>query len=575
MLLTAISLLFVAGILLGAIIELPPALLFLGFIPIGLLFFTRYKWRIVLATLCLLALLGGMLRYQSAQPANDQDHIQFYNNQGEVTVKGTVSNDPETGSRTTQVRLAALEMKRGEMWQPARGAILIFAPSYADYEYGDVLRVSGEPETPVAFSDFNYPGYLASQGIYSTMFYPEVTVLETGKGLKPLAWLYSLRNSLSLVLIRVLPEPQASLAQGIILGISTNIPESIKESFSQSGTRHLLAISGLHLSIVAGMMLSAGLWLFGRRHHVYIWLALGAVWFYALLTAMHPPVIRGAIMASLFLMAELFGRQRGAITALTFAAAIMTAISPQILWTASFQMSFLAMAGLAFMAPPLMAVGRKVVSSIRGEEASVPAIAFFIVDSLSVTLAAVIAVWPVIMYHFGIISLVSLPATFFALPALPFVIIGGLFTGVLGIMALPLAQITGWLGWLFLSYLLLVVRIAVSLPFSSVRVPAVNSYFIACYYLAGLILLVRLRRATAKIRAIGITYAISDIVRVPGKWAVTLVLLVAVIPVLVGVVAVSDDKLHVSFLDVGQGDAILMCCRQYALQFAVELPHIS
>ncbi|GAI21783.1 unnamed protein product, partial [marine sediment metagenome] len=152
------------------------------------------------------------------------------------------------------------------------------------------------------------------QGIYSTMLYPEIEIVGTGKGFKPLEWVYSLRNHLSQTLAEVLPEPQASLAQGIILGIRGNIPSSVKADFSHSGTAHLLAISGLHLTIVLGMTLSIGIWLLGKKHYPYIWLALGIIWLYALLTGMHPPIIRAAIMASLFLTAEFLGRQRSAIT---------------------------------------------------------------------------------------------------------------------------------------------------------------------------------------------------------------------------------------------------------------------
>ena len=116
-------------------------------------------------------------------------------------------------------------------------------------------------------------------------------------------------------------------------------------------------------------------------------------------------------MASLFLTAELLGRQRSAFTALAFAAAIMVGISPQILWTASFQMSFLAMAGLIFLSPTFRAIGRKAVNATLGEDGAVVSMANIITDSLSVTLAAIIGVWPLVAYYFGIISLVGLPAT--------------------------------------------------------------------------------------------------------------------------------------------------------------------
>ena len=78
-------------------------------------------------------------------------------------------------------------------------------------------------------------------------------------------------------------------------------------------------------------------------------------------------------------------------------------------------------------------------------------------EHFSVTLAATIAVWPLIAYYFGVVSLVGLPATLLALPALPAIIITGAAAGLAGLFLVPLAQGIGWLSWFFASYLLLVV----------------------------------------------------------------------------------------------------------------------
>ncbi len=163
------------------------------------------------------------------------------------------------------------------------------------------------------------------------MLYPQIEVLERGGGSPLLAAVYSLRDNPSRTLAGVLPELQASLAQGIVLGIRGNISSSLRDDFSRIGTAHLLAISGLHLGIVAGILLSLGLWLFGRWHYLYVWLALAAIWVYTLITGLHPPVICEAVIASMFLIAELLGRQRTAITSLAFAAAAMVAFSLLIL----------------------------------------------------------------------------------------------------------------------------------------------------------------------------------------------------------------------------------------------------
>lgn len=261
-----------------------------------------------------------------------------------------------------------------------------------------------------------------------------------------------------------------------------NIPDSLNQSFSRTGTAHLLAISGLHIGIVIAIVLSFGILIFGRQRSIYIWLALIVTWLYVLLTGMRPPVIRAAIMGSLFLLAEFLGRQRDAITALAFAAAVMVGIQPYILWSISFQLSFLAMAGLILLYPYFQSQGRKGVTDLSRNSKAIASIGNMVTDSFSVTLAAIIATWPLIAYNFHIISLVALPATFFSLLSLPAIITSSALVALVGLFAPLIAQILGWLAWLFLSYLLLVIQVFDALPHSSLPVAAIPVWQVWVYY---------------------------------------------------------------------------------------------
>jgi competence protein ComEC len=446
------------------------------------------------------------------------------------------------------------------------GTALIQVPRYPTYHYGDVLKITGKLETPEPFDNFDYKSYLERQGIYSVIYYPKVELRGQGEGLKPLQWIYSLRERLSASLARALPEPQGSLAQGILLGLRTNIPDSLNQAFSRTGTAHILAISGLNISIVIAMFLSLGILVFGRQRSTYIWLALVATWLYTLLAGMNPPVIRAAIMGSLFLMAEYLGRQGSAIIALAFAAAVMVGIQPQLLWSVSFQLSFLAMAGLIFFYPYFQTWGREGVARLfKNREKIVPTVNI-ITDGFAATLAAIVAVGPLIAYNFGVISLVSVPATFFSLPALSPIIITTALVAFVGLFAPLMAQILGWLAWLFLSYFLSVVQGFDALPFSSFQVASVSTWHIWGYYiiLAGVVACFNYRNQLADFSS-SLTSGIKKVAQgIPKprlgfstKW---LVLPLLIIAILVWSVALTmpDDKLHVSFLDVGQGDAILI-----------------
>lgn len=566
MLLIYLSLAFLTGIFLGSLFNLPLAVLAIGVIPLIPIIFFRNHWKQLITTsLCLFILLGGMVRYPASLPAIDESHLAYYNDRGTVTVTGMVVSDPEPGNRATTLRLSAQSVQADGARHDVSGEATVRVPPTSNYRYGDVLSLTGRLESPKAFEDFDYPTYLARQGIYSVVSFPRVQLLARAQGWPPLQWLHAARYAMAQSLNRVLPEPQAAIAAGILLGMRSGIPADFNRALSETGTTHILAISGLNLTIVLGIMLGAMVWLIGRRHYLYVWLTMAGMWLYVLLTGMQPPVVRAAVMGSMFLLAEFFGRQKSAINALIFAAAIMAGIQPQVLWQAGFQMSFLAMAGLVLLSPSWQARARRRVKQAFDEDSPQARAFTFLTDSLAVTAAATIAVYPVIAYYFDIVSLVGLPATVFGALALPGIIVSSAATAIMGLVAWPLGWIAGWADWLFISYLIWVVRSFHALPLASVQV-ACGGWYVFGYYLvlAAVFLGVKHRRRIAaffgRAPEIGraVTGRLSTVSSSPAlKWAIVPLLIIACL-VWTAALTLPDGHLHVGILDVGQGDAILI-----------------
>jgi len=414
-------------------------------------------------------------------------------------------------------------------------------------------------QSPSKSEEFDFKDYLARQGIYSVVSYPkDVLLLDTGKKPKHMQMVYSFRNEMAQSLDSALPDPQCSLAKAMLLGQRGSISPGLREDFSKSGTSHLLAISGVHVSIIAGIILSAGIWLFGRRRPTYFLLALAVVWGYALLTGMRPSAMRASIMVSLWLYADRIGRPRSAFTALAFAAAIMLAIDPQLLSDVGFQLSFAAMAGLIFLTPVFHDWGNNLCGL---EDGKISPVASFVIGSFAVTMGAVFATLPLVAYYFGLISLLSLPATFFALPAVPGVIITSSLVGITGIFSPLVAEILGWITWLFASYVIEVAKFFADLPFSSVDVE-VTAPMMGGYY-GILVCLIWVPSNTGKLGDL-LNRLKGFLRRAPefsGKLPARLIIVtLVVISALVWVAAltISDNRLHVFVLDVGQGDSILI-----------------
>ena len=556
MLLIYLSSAWITGILLGTKLSLSPVWLALSLLPLPFIFASRqHKKLLITAALMILALLGGIVRYQAAIPVVDENYIQFYNDKTAVELKGTVSQAPDVRDKSTHLYLSGIELKTADGWQKLKGTVLIFVPRFPVYNYGDELLVKGKLETPQPIDNFNYPGYLSNQGIYSTMLSPQTYLIGTGKGFRPLARVYALRNRLSQAMSATIPEPQASLAQGMILGIRGNITPELQNAFIQSGTMHILVISGSQFNIVAGILVATGIWLFGKRRFFYIWLALAAIWIYALLTGMSPPVIRSTVMVSIFLFADLLGRQKSAMTAIGFAAALMIAITPKILADASFQLTFMSTLGMVVVAPRLQNWGKNIIADKLGEEGGFVKTADWVADSLFVTLGVTIAIWPLLVYYFGIFSVVSPLASLLVLPALPYLLGSGTLAAVLGIFLLPVGQIVGWLAWLAAFYMLVIINGFAKLTFSAINVGTINPAWIWAYFaaLAAILWLIPNRKTVGAF----FSRTASTLDKVPKKWAVPSLLVVAILTS-TAAYAMPDNRLHVSFLDVGQGDAILI-----------------
>lgn len=560
-----LSCVWVLGIFLGSKFHLPWLLALAGLAPLMLFFFTRrYKKWVVLAGIGIVLIVAATNYAYSSLYTVDEGRLRFYNDQGTFEIKGMLVRDPDVRDKSTQLTLSVEAIKVDTDWQEVEGTVLVFVPRYPAYQYGDVLEVTGELQTPPRLGDFDYRGYLEHQGIYTTMLYPKVEVLAMGQGFPPLAWIYSLRESLAQTLAQVLPEPQASLAQGIILGLRANIPADLSAEFTRSGATHLLVISGMNIGIMAGIMLGVGLFLFGRRHYLYVWLALGAVWLYAVITGMNPPVFRGAIMASLFLVAEALGRQRSAMVALTFAAAVMVGVSPYILGDASFQLSFMAMAGLVFITPVFNNLGRRFIAAKIGDEGFVVSLANLTIATMSATLGAIIAVWPLIAYYFDIFSVVGPLSTFLITLVFPIIIITGTLAAVLGLASLAVAQVIGWLAWPFLSYMMVVVSGLAAPSVSAIAVASISPIFIICYFV-GLAIAIWLHARWQRVRGLlsgtaGLMksgLSLSSGLSRGMRWAIAPLFVLAVL-VSFTAATLPDDDLRVSFLDVGQGDAILI-----------------
>lgn len=461
----------------------------IGFSSMSLGLLWRRQTLVLLFGACLCAFLAGQMRYQTSLYSAPGDALSRYNGGGTIEMLGWVSAEPELRDRTSHLRFEVSQAGSEGVWRSATGTALLFVSRYPAHQYGEELRVVGKIEAPQQFGEFDYPAYLARQGIGSVATFPRVTVLRQGAGLAGWAGLLALKERLAANLARVLPEPQASLAQGMLLGLRAGIPQDLMDTFNSSGLTHVIVISGQNLSLLAGYIVLAGQPIVGRRR--VLWLSLVVVVLYALLAGAQPPVVRGAIMAAIFTLASYLGRQREGAIALAVAAAGMTAVQPLLLWDVSFQLSFSATAGLILIAPTLQERFSVLWPEPRGKPTSGSRGRRYLVESLAVTLAATAAVLPVLLVDFQRLSLVAPLANLLVVPALPWIMLTGALASLAGFLP-GVGEAAAWAAWPFLTYMVSAVEVLGNLPMASREVTGFQPPLALAYYsLIGLLLLWR------------------------------------------------------------------------------------
>ncbi len=520
----------------------------------------------LLVLLCSGIFVGGLLRFQADEPPTQPVGIAVFNDtDAPVSFRALVTDDPEERTSSLRIRLAAKEVLQGGEWRPTSGGILLRQRLFPRYRYGDLVEVKGKLETPPVLPDFDYRQYLARQGIVSVTDYPKVDLLASGQGNQALAAIHGLRRELSSALTEALPEPQASLGRGILLGERSALPQDLTDALNATSTSHIIALSGYNVTLIAGLVIGALAWLVGRRNAAL--LALIAIVAYTVLAGPSPSLLRAAIMGSLYIVATLIGRPNSGIVSLLVAAAVMTGLDPPVIQDVSFQLSFAAAAGLVLLVPLLRERAAKALSPLRAGPRSLRhGLQGMLFETAIVTTAAVVATLPLIALHFQRLSLVALPANLLVVPAFPFIMITSMLVAVVGLVSGGLATILGWVAWLGLSYMTETVRLLADVPFASVELRGFNTgHAVALYALLAFLVWATSRRrpgeATARqlLRPFARMAALADrpLRAIPTLWSVGGLSIAAVL-VWTAVLSAPGGRLEVKAFDVGQGDAIFI-----------------
>lgn len=361
--------------------------------------------RVAIVVIFLLVIVRVSLFFFTKQPLSDGQTISFTTTLfEEPDVKGT--------------------FQRFRAHVPSGDTVSITATFPPLYSFGQELNVSGPVKLLRVHGASKQKGRVL-------MYLPKITLVE--KSNSPLLAVVSfVRQHVRDVFHRTLPQPSASLILGIVFGIVDGMPKSFMDDLRLSGVTHVIAASGMNVTMVAGFL--SGLFGMIFRRHIAIIVSIMGIFFYAFLAGLEPSIVRASIMASLAFAAQLLGRGYLALYGLFLTGAVMLLVAPRLLLEVGFQLSFLATLGLILLAPALP-FRRSVVG-----------------ESMVTTISAQAFTLPILFLNFGNYSLWSVVANAAVLWTIPTIMVFGGVGAILGMIALPIGQFVLYLSLPFLLY---------------------------------------------------------------------------------------------------------------------------
>lgn len=435
---------------------------------LALLLARRFSQLVLVAVLCA-AMALGFLRADSLQESQRAESLSSFENR-EVVVRGSVVEDPDI--RATSVRAVLRVSSVDET--PARGVVLAVLPRVVTVAYGETLEVQGVLTPPEAFLTdsgrvFDYPHYLEAQGVTSLL--PRATLLSSTPGSPSvLGTLYRVKHTFMQTLERTLQEPYAALAGGLLLGERRALPPTLTDDFINAGLIHVVVLSGYNISLVSEGIFRALAFL--PRTASF---SIGAVsmFLFALMAGGGAATVRACSMALIALLARYFHRQALAVRMLALTCAGMVLWNPlSLLYDPSFILSVLATFGLIMLSPSVEEKLPKILAALPSLRSIVAS-----------TIAVQIFVLPALLYYTGILSFVAVPANVLALPVVPFAMLLGFVSGLLGLISPYLALAPAVLGQALLWWIISVASVSAHLPLATLTTPAFSAWLMVVSYI--------------------------------------------------------------------------------------------
>jgi len=367
-----ITLLFAIGIVLA--VERPPSIppihivfILIGVFAIYLLCWFSYQRAKFFSYNLLFSVFGHLLivicGYATLLYHNDRfdaDHLLYQKDILAYQIK--VVDEPDVKEKSIRVLGELLSIKDSTGWKEVSGKLYVYIRKQDvanKVSYGDALLIQGSPnstQSPKNPGEFDYQLYLSYQNIFHQDFIQanEYRIVERDEGFSMYALALKSRAYLKSILFQYIDENrERAIAMALLLGTKDELTPEINQAYASAGAMHVLAVSGLHVGIIYGLIL-----LFFKRSQkkkimkwVFLAAALSGLWSYALITGLSASVLRAVTMFSLMAIAKVAKRESNIYNTLSAAGLILLCYDPYLIMAVGFQLSFLAVFGIVYITP--------------------------------------------------------------------------------------------------------------------------------------------------------------------------------------------------------------------------------
>jgi ComEC/Rec2-related protein len=500
---------YLAGILVSTYIRtgyLIPLCLVLASLVTVIYFYSREAGRQSAWAAAVLLLFMGWLNASLSIhdfPPNHIAHLAGIG--GRVELIGRVVEEPDIRKDRTYLVVEVDSVLLRRTWIPSGGKIRARINNGGSrYDHADVLELTGYLYRPGGSRNpggFDYGAYLRTKGVFAAMSVSgprQVVILEEGSSFLA-AVIRPLRNYLIARSNEYLTPVSAAILSGFILGERRDIPEEYQTLFRDTGTLHLMAVSGSNVALVVAVFAFPMAWL-GIRRKIRVLILLAVILFFALLTRLEPSVVRASIMASIGLVAYGWMRKPDYIGVLAFAGLLMLIWKPMQVFDVGLQLSFAAAFAIIYVlsgvSPYLSRLKKK---SLRW--------VLWFVSLLLSTMAAQAAVMPLLSRYFNNLPLVGILANIPVGLLATVSSVGGIafyFSTIIG--AFVAAPLAGFLG-LVLNAVKDILGFFASLPYANLKVGSPGWLEILLYWSALYVVFEAIVRRRVSSRGIMIAVA--------------------------------------------------------------------